>query len=97
MGTSLKSASSKKFFEKIDREYIVNAARAACTDDANQRLVYLSAGTADAHAYALYWRSKVLTQQALASLGYGAMLVHRLGYLKNAQCPEFRMLGAIVA
>ncbi|THH16165.1 hypothetical protein EW146_g4425 [Bondarzewia mesenterica] len=97
LGTSLKNAGSKEMFEKIDREYVVNAAKAARTDDANQRLVYCSAGVADAHSYALYSRSKGLTEQALVSIDYGDTLIYRPGYLKNAVRPGFRPLEAIAA
>ncbi|QRW18846.1 oxidoreductase HTATIP2 [Rhizoctonia solani] len=71
LGTTRNQAGSAEAFEKIDREYVINAAKAAkSTDPSHQRLVYLSSGGANASSSFLYTRSKGLTERGLASLGY---------------------------
>ncbi|KAG6877544.1 hypothetical protein C0993_006237 [Termitomyces sp. T159_Od127] len=42
LGTTKNAAGSAAAFEKIDREYVVNAAREAKSDAPDQRLVYVS-------------------------------------------------------
>ncbi|KIK23788.1 hypothetical protein PISMIDRAFT_678758, partial [Pisolithus microcarpus 441] len=70
-------------FEKIDREYVVNACRAAKSEDPahEQRLVYLSSVGADATSHFLFTKSKGLTELALARLGYSDTIVFRPGML----------------
>lgn len=97
MGTSIKAAGSPQNFERFDREFVVNAAKAARTDDANQRLIYLSANYSNPDASALYLRSKGLTEQALAALGYGDMIVFRPVFLRNAERAGFRPVEAILS
>ncbi|KAI0058871.1 NAD(P)-binding protein [Artomyces pyxidatus] len=91
LGTSAKSAGSSANFEKIDREYVVNAAKAAKTDG-EQRLIYLSSNVSNPTAYALYPRSKGLTEQALAETGYSDTIIFRPGFLRNVKRDEFRPL-----
>jgi len=83
LGTTRKAAGSAAAFEKIDREYVVNAARAAKSKDPNhkQRLVYLSSIGANASSPFLYMRSKGLTEIALAELGYSDTIIFRPGFL----------------
>lgn len=54
LGTSKAKAGSAEAFEKIDREYTVNAAKAAKTDDPKKRVVYLSSVGANADFRFLY-------------------------------------------
>jgi len=83
LGTSRKSAGGAAAFEKIDREYVINVARAAKSEDPThvQRLVYVSSQGADPSSYLLYFRSKGLTELALASMGYSETIVLRPGLL----------------
>jgi len=92
LGTTKKAAGSAEAFEKIDREYVVESARAAKSNDDShkQRLVYLSSGGANASSPFLYLRSKGLTELALADLGYSDTIVFRPGLLKGAERSEFR-------
>lgn len=96
LGTTRKLAGSAEMFEKIDREYVVNAAREAKAETGDQRLVYLSAAGADASSMLLYSRSKGLTEQALASLGYSDTIVFRPGFLAEAQRPESQTIVSVL-
>jgi len=98
LGTARAKAGSAEMFEKIDREYVVNACRAAKTDDLSheQRVVYLSSGGANPSSPFLYTRSKGLTELALARLGYADTIVFRPGVLKGTQRDETRLAETIV-
>ncbi|KAH9991163.1 hypothetical protein BJV77DRAFT_1009290 [Russula vinacea] len=76
MGTTAKSAGSQENFTKIDKEYVVNAAKAAKADK-DQRLIYVSVSTAHPKSSVFYSRSKALTEQALAELGYKDTIMFR--------------------
>ncbi|KAH7908321.1 hypothetical protein BJ138DRAFT_1069042 [Hygrophoropsis aurantiaca] len=93
LGTTKAKAGSAAAFERIDREYVVNAAKEAKSDDPahEQRIVYVSSGGANPSSPFLYPRSKGLTEQALASLGYADTIVFQPGFLKNAERPENRI------
>lgn len=84
-------------FEKIDREYVVNACQAAKTDDPKheQRVVYLSSTGANPSSPFLYPKSKGLTELALARLGYADTIVFRPGFLKGGQRDETRLTETI--
>ncbi|KAH9951138.1 hypothetical protein B0H21DRAFT_354455 [Amylocystis lapponica] len=90
LGTSRRTAGSAQLFEKIDREYVLNAARAAKTDDTDhqQRIVYLSGTVADPSSHMLYSRSKGLTEHGLASLGYSDVIAFRPGFISEANRAE---------
>ncbi|KAG8697100.1 Protein fmp52, mitochondrial [Ceratobasidium sp. 395] len=89
LGTTRAAAGSVANFEKIDREYVINAAKAAkSTDPAHQqRLVYLSSGGASVSSPSWFWylKSKGLTESGLASLGYSDFIAFRPGMLKGAE------------
>jgi oxidoreductase len=87
LGTSRATAGSAAAFEKIDREYVVAAARAAKVSDSEhtQRLVYLSSAGTSHKSMFLYPRSKGLTERALAALGYSDTLVARPGLLLRGE------------
>ncbi|KAG2057522.1 hypothetical protein BDR06DRAFT_951704 [Suillus hirtellus] len=93
LGTTRAIAGSAEMFEKIDREYVVNACKAAKTDDPEhqQRVVYLSSGGANPSSYFLYPRSKGLTELGIARLGYADTIVFRPGLLKGAQRANKRL------
>jgi oxidoreductase len=46
LGTTAKAAGSPEAFERIDREYVINAARSAKSEGHPQRLVYVSVSPA---------------------------------------------------
>ncbi|KAG8985276.1 Protein fmp52, mitochondrial [Tulasnella sp. 427] len=96
LGTSKASAGSAEAFEKIDREYVLNAAKAAKVDAGQQRLVYLSSAGADANSFFLYPKSKGLTEQGLASL-YSDCIIFRPGLLKEANRDEPRLVETIIS
>ncbi|KAI0339568.1 hypothetical protein BDW22DRAFT_1380212 [Trametopsis cervina] len=93
MGTTRAAAGSAEAFEKIDREYVINAAKAAKSDDPTrkQRLIYLSSVGANPKGYFLYGKSKGLTEQALANLGYDDVIIFRPAFLAQAERPEHRL------
>ncbi|KIJ21051.1 hypothetical protein PAXINDRAFT_65728 [Paxillus involutus ATCC 200175] len=97
LGTTRAQAGSAEKFEKIDREYVVDACKAAKSDDPlhEQRVVYLSSGGANPSSPMLYTRSKGLTEQALARLGYSDTIVFRPGFLKNAERSHARTAESI--
>ncbi|KAJ4474892.1 hypothetical protein J3R30DRAFT_3671478 [Lentinula aciculospora] len=70
LGMTRKNAGSAEAFEKIDREYVINAAREAKADGKDQCLVYLSSAGANLGSLFLYTKSKGLTAFGLRSLGY---------------------------
>ncbi|KAJ7725247.1 hypothetical protein B0H14DRAFT_3118282 [Mycena olivaceomarginata] len=86
--TTAKAAGSSEAFERIDREYVINAARAAKSEGHPQRLVYVSVGVADPKSYFLYPRSKGLTEEGLAGLGYEDTIVFRPGMLAGTTEPS---------
>ncbi|KAG5727916.1 Oxidoreductase HTATIP2, partial [Termitomyces sp. T112] len=97
LGTTKKVAGSAAAFEKIDREYVVNAARGAKSDAPDQRLVYVSSIGADASSKFLYTRSKGLTENALASLGYGDTIIFRPAFLAGTNRDSIRLGESIAA
>ncbi|KAG8918134.1 Protein fmp52, mitochondrial [Tulasnella sp. 417] len=94
LGTSKAQAGSAEAFEKIDREYVLNAAKAAKTGDNKQRVVYLSSIGASATSSFLYARSKGLTEQGLAAL-FSDCTVFRPGLLKEADRGQPRLAETI--
>ncbi|KDQ61911.1 hypothetical protein JAAARDRAFT_525851 [Jaapia argillacea MUCL 33604] len=98
LGTTRAAAGSAAAFEKIDREFVINAAKAAKSDDPEhkQRIIYLSSGGANASSSFLYMRSKGLTEQGLAALGFDDTIVFRPGYLKDAERPTSRPIEGVL-
>ncbi|KAF9479582.1 hypothetical protein BDN70DRAFT_878646 [Pholiota conissans] len=98
LGTSRANAGSAEAFEKIDREYVINAAKEARNPDPTvpQRLVYLSSTGANANSPFLYPRSKGLTEQGLANIGYTDTIVFRPAYLAQTHRPERRFAEDIL-
>ncbi|THU77675.1 hypothetical protein K435DRAFT_786595 [Dendrothele bispora CBS 962.96] len=99
LGTTKKNAGSAEAFEKIDREYVLNAAREAKSSDPahEQRLLYCSSGGANSRSPFLYPKSKGLTEEGLASLGYSDTIIFRPGMLAGTQRPESRPLESAAA
>ncbi|KAG8892802.1 Protein fmp52, mitochondrial [Tulasnella sp. 417] len=94
LGTTKAQAGSAEAFEKIDREYVLNAAKAAKTDDPKQRLVYLSSMGASPTSPLLYSRSKGLTELGLAGM-FSDCTIFRPGLLKEADRGQHRLGEAI--
>jgi len=83
LGTTKAIAGSKAAFTKIDKDYVVNAAREARVPDKKQRLVYLSSVGANARSPVFYSRSKGETEAELAAIGYDDFIVLRAGMFDN--------------
>ncbi|KAI0047391.1 hypothetical protein FA95DRAFT_1606088 [Auriscalpium vulgare] len=95
LGTSRKNAGSAANFEKIDREYVLNAAKAVKTDG-EQRIVYCSTNASNIKSSFLYSHSKALTEQGIADLGYSDTIVFQPGFLRNTKRPDFRPLEVVL-
>jgi len=63
--------------------YVLAAAQAA-KSSGNQRVVYISSAGASKNSRILYSRSKGLTEEGLASLGYSDTIIFRPGFLAGA-------------
>ncbi|KIY71188.1 hypothetical protein CYLTODRAFT_390770 [Cylindrobasidium torrendii FP15055 ss-10] len=96
LGTTRKAAGSAEAFEKIDREYVVKAAKAARVEGASQRLVYCSSGGANPNSPFLYTKSKGLTELELAGLGYDETIVFRPGMLLGTDRSDSRPAESIL-
>ncbi|GAA5923566.1 hypothetical protein JCM1841_002986 [Sporobolomyces salmonicolor] len=81
LGTTRKTAGSAEAFEKIDREYVLKAAEAARIEGKLQKMIYLSSGGASSSSPFLYPKSKGLTEEGLAALGYDQTIIFRPGLL----------------
>jgi oxidoreductase len=95
LGTTINLAGSQENFTKIDKEYVVNAAKAAKVDK-DQRLVYISVVGANPESGGFYVRSKGSTEQALAELGYKDTIFFRPAMLANVKRPEGRLGESII-
>jgi len=97
LGTTRAAAGSAAAFEKIDREYVVNAARAAKSPDAQntQKLLYVSSTGANSSSSFLYPKSKGMTEEALARLGYSDTIVFRPGFLAGTNRPNHRLAESL--
>jgi len=92
LGTTRGNAGSAEAFERIDREYVVNAAKEARNVElATQHIVYLSSTGANSSSPFLYPKSKGLTEEALASIGYSDTLIFRPGFLAGTNRSETRI------
>jgi len=91
LGTTRAAAGSAVNFEKIDREYVINAAKAAKSQDASrqQRLLYLSSAGSSPSSPFLYPKSKGLTEHGLAALKYSDTIIFRPGLLTQREDPRF--------
>ncbi|KAJ7173696.1 hypothetical protein C8R46DRAFT_991540 [Mycena filopes] len=94
LGTAAKAAGSSEAFERIDREYVINAARAA-KGDYPQRVIYVSSASANPKSRMLYPRSKGLTEEGLAGLGYADTIIFRPGLLTDTAKPQPRIAETI--
>lgn len=81
-GTTRAIAGSADEFTKIDKDYVLAAAKAARVEGTAQVLVYCSSFGASATSSFLYPASKARTEQGLAALGYDRTVILRPGYLQ---------------
>ncbi|CAL1710214.1 unnamed protein product [Somion occarium] len=97
LGTQRATAGSAEAFEKIDRGYVVNAAREAKSNDPSlsQRLVYISSVGANPTSRLLYLRSKGLTELELSKLGYADTIIFRLAMLTGADRPGKGLMASL--
>ncbi|KAK7034507.1 hypothetical protein VNI00_012354 [Paramarasmius palmivorus] len=93
LGTTRANAGSAEAFERIDREYVLRAAREAKSNDPEikQRIIYCSSGGANSKSSFLYARSKGLTEEGIASLGYSDTIIFRPGLLVGTARPQTRL------
>ncbi|CAO1626155.1 unnamed protein product [Parajaminaea phylloscopi] len=97
LGTTKAEAGSAARFERIDREYVVAAAKAARSEaQTDQRLVYLCSAGANPRlpSLLLYPRSKGLTELALDALAFPSSYTFRPGFLYGAERSKPRRLEA---
>lgn len=97
LGTTRKAAGSEANFERIDRDYVINAAKQAKSPEPKntQRLIYLSSAGANSSSPFLYPKSKGLTEEGLARLGYSDTIVFRPGFLAGTNRSERRMAESL--
>jgi uncharacterized protein YbjT (DUF2867 family) len=76
LGTTIKAAGSQAAFRAVDADAVLAVARAARQAGA-LRLGVVSAMGADAHSRVFYSRVKGETEQALAQLGFGTLVIAR--------------------
>ncbi|GAA5996066.1 Fmp52p [Rhodotorula paludigena] len=96
LGTTRATAGSAENFERIDRLYVLKAAEAARTSKP-QTLAYVSSGGANASSWFLYPKSKGLTEEGLARLGYSSALTFRPGVLIAPGGRQERRLAELLA
>ncbi|PPQ68313.1 hypothetical protein CVT26_006242 [Gymnopilus dilepis] len=95
LGTTRAAAGSAEAFEKIDREYVINVAKEARNPSVPQRLVYLSSAGSSSSSPFLYPRSKGLTEEGLASIGYSDTIIFRPGFLAGTNRADHRLAESI--
>jgi len=96
LGTTRANAGGAAQFEKIDREYVLNAVKAARFEGSTQRLLYCSSAGANSSAPFLYPKSKGLTEQGLAKSGYTETIIFRPGFLRVVDGREqHRMMESV--
>jgi len=83
LGTTRALAGSMEAFSRIDKDYVVNAARQARVPGRKQRLVYLSSYSANPKSFIPYSKSKGLTELELAQIGYDDFIVLRPGMFRG--------------
>ncbi|KAH8827493.1 hypothetical protein DL96DRAFT_1251589 [Flagelloscypha sp. PMI_526] len=85
LATTQAIAGSPEQFEKIDKGYVLSAAKEAKSTDSEfkQRIVYISAVGSDPASRFIYSRCKGLTEEGLAKLGYDDTIIFRPAILKG--------------
>ncbi|PWZ01063.1 hypothetical protein BCV70DRAFT_199420 [Testicularia cyperi] len=93
LGTTRAQAGSFEAFEKIDRGYVLAAARAVGKRNA-PTVVYCSSGMSASTSRFPYLKSKGLTEEGLASI-FPTTIILRPGFLANANRENPRVLERI--
>ncbi|KAK4050112.1 C-24(28) sterol reductase [Microbotryomycetes sp. JL201] len=81
LGTTRAAAGSFEKFFLIDREYVLGAAKCARVQGKKQSVVYCSSGSASSSSPFPYIKSKGLTEEGLAAIGYDETIIFRPGML----------------
>ncbi|KAK4058329.1 hypothetical protein OIO90_000486 [Microbotryomycetes sp. JL221] len=81
LGTTRAAAGSLENFYKIDREYVLSAAKHARVEGKAQSVIYCSSGSGSSSSWFPYLKSKGLTEEGLASLGYNECIIFKPGML----------------
>ncbi|KDN44512.1 hypothetical protein K437DRAFT_236506 [Tilletiaria anomala UBC 951] len=96
LGTTRAQAGSAAKFERIDREYVLAAAKAALeTSKTGQQLLYCSSAGSTSSSPFLYPKSKGLTEEGLANLSYPQTFLFRPGMLQNPQREQERLMERV--
>lgn len=82
LGTTRAVSTNEAVYTKIDREFVVAAARASRVEGKKQTLLYCSSAGASPNSYMFYPRTKGLTEQELAAIGYDTTIVFRPAMLQ---------------
>lgn len=96
MGTTRAAAGGMANFEKIDRGYVLSAAKALLQPEAQTTMLYCSSSGGNSSSFFPYLKSKGLTEEGLANL-YAKTVIVKPGYLQNANRPETRTMEAAAA
>ena len=93
MGTTRAAAGSMAAFERIDRGYVLSAAKALLSnpDNTKRTLLYCSSGSSSSSSLFPYLKSKGLTEEGLAKLCPHTIIL-RPGFLQHAQRQQTRLL-----
>ncbi|KAH8813563.1 hypothetical protein DL96DRAFT_1821338 [Flagelloscypha sp. PMI_526] len=85
LATQRARAGSAEAFERIDKGYVLDAAKEAKSSDPKfkQRVIYVSSAGANPSSFFLYPRCKGETEDGLASLGYSETIIFRPGFLRG--------------
>ncbi|KAM0788193.1 hypothetical protein ACM66B_001352 [Microbotryomycetes sp. NB124-2] len=97
LGTTRAAAGSFEQFYKVDREFVLAAAKHARVQDKKQSLVYCSSGSASSSSPFPYLKSKGLTEEGLASLGYETILFRPGMLAVPGGRAEHRLMESIAA
>ncbi|KAG8895306.1 Protein fmp52, mitochondrial [Tulasnella sp. 403] len=76
-GIAYRKAESNESYVKIEKDFVLAAAKAAKTDAKDQRLVYTSGAGANESSWFMPMRNKAQTEQGLSKLGYSDFVAFR--------------------
>jgi len=95
LGTTRANAGSWENFVKIDREYVLATAAAARVSGLKQKIIYCSAFGAGSDKLLPYAKSKGLTEEGIAKIGYDDTIIFRPGFLAQRGGNDTRILESI--
>ncbi|KAF8328229.1 uncharacterized protein EI90DRAFT_2998225 [Cantharellus anzutake] len=95
LGTTRGNAGSWDNFVKIDREYVLATAAAARVPGLKQKIIYCSSFGAGSDKLLPYAKSKGLTEEGIAKVGYDDTIIFRPGFLTERGGNESRILEGI--